>query len=189
LGPIQKAKAIRPTGFKAGGSGLYQAMGNPALLASAALLVGATASFGAGQAWQIHRQSGAYGQETSMAAFADADSGPGRMSLYCDTRDGFRVMFFPHRVAMTQGTGKVILTIDNAAPVTLVANAFGDDAKDTDVVTVTNVGRIEDALSTATHVAVRFVGYDNSTSEAAFTFDGLAAQKATLLKVCPLSGR
>lgn len=163
-------------------------MGKPAVFAFAAVLLGCqgTASFAARQLWQIHRQSGAYGQETSMAAFADADSGPDRMNLYCDSRDGFRVMFFPHRLAMTQGTGKVILTIDNAAPVTLVANAFGDDAKDTDVVTVTNVGQIEEALSIASHVAVRFVGYDNSTSQSAFTFDGLAAEKATLMKVCPV---
>lgn len=162
-------------------------MGKPAVFAFAAVLLGCqgTACFAAHQPWQIHRQSGAYGQETSMAAFADADSGPDRMNFYCDSRDGFRVMFFPHRLAMTQGTGKVILTIDNATPVTLVANAFGDDAKDTDVVTVTNVGQIEEALSVAVHVAVRFVGYDNSTSEAAFTFDGLAAEKATLMKVCP----
>ena len=164
-------------------------MGKPVLFAFAAVLLGCqgSACFAARQAWQIHRQSGAYGQETSMAAFADADSGPDRMNLFCDSRDGFRVMFFPHRLAMTQGTGKVILTIDKAAPVTLVANAFGDDAKDTDVVTVTNVGPIEEALSTASHVAVRFVGYDNSTSEAAFTFDGLAAEKATLMKVCPVT--
>ena len=45
---------------------------------------------------------------------------------------------------------------------------------------------IEEALSVASHVAVRFVGYDNSTRRSAFTFDGLAAEKSTLLKVCPV---
>ena len=174
-------------GFKAN-SAYNGRMKNSALLFLAAVVV-ARPALAARQAWQVSSQSGAYGQETSMAAFADADSGRGRMNLYCDSRDGFRVMIFPHRLAMTAGTGKVILRIDNAAPVTLVANAFGDDAKDTDVVTLTDVGQIEEALSTASHVAVRFVGYDNSTSEIAFSFEGLAAEKATLLKVCPILRR
>jgi hypothetical protein len=165
-------------------------MKKSALAVLAAGLLGyPAASFAAHQAWQVHRQSGAYGQETSMAAFADADGGPDRMNLYCDSRDGFRVMFSPHRLAMTAGSGHIVLTIDGGQPVTLTANAFGDDAKDTDVVTVYDTGRIEEALSSATHVAVRFVGYDNSTSEAAFTFAGLAAEKATLLEVCPISPR
>jgi hypothetical protein len=159
------------------------------LFVVAAGLLGCPAAFAARQAWQIHRQSGAYGQETSMAAFADADSGPDRMNLYCDSRDGFRVIFSPHRLAMTAGSGHIVLTIDGGPPVTLTANAFGDDAKDTDVVTVYDTARIEEALSAATHVTVRFVGYDNSTSQTAFTFDGLAAEKATLLGVCPISRR
>ena len=120
-----------------------------------------------------------------MSAFADADSGPGQMNLYCDTRDGFRVMFTPHRLAMTEGTGHVVLTIDGRPPVTLTANAFGDD--ETDVVTVYEADKIENALSTASHVAVRFVGYDNTSSRSAFTFDGLEAEKQTLLKICPVS--
>lgn len=119
-----------------------------------------------------------------MSAFADADNGPGQMNLYCDIRDGFRVMFSPHRLAMTEGRGKVIMTIDGKPPVTLTANAFGDDT--TDVVTVYEADRIEKALATASHVAVQFIGYDARMSQSAFTFDGLAADEPTLLKVCPL---
>jgi hypothetical protein len=155
-------------------------------LASAIALLPAV-SLADRQAWQVHRQTGPYGEAIAMSAYADADSGPGRMDLYCDNRDGFRVIFSPHRLAMTAGSGHVVLTIDANAPVTLVANAFGDDAKDTDVVTVYDTARIETALSTAGHVAVKFIGYDNSTSESAFTFEGMAAEKDTLLKVCPIA--
>jgi hypothetical protein len=154
-------------------------------LAVVLLACSTMAALAARQAWQVRHQSGAYGEDWSMSAFADADSGPGQMNLYCDTRDGFRVMFSPHRLAMTEGTGKVIMTIDGQAPVTLTANAFGDDT--TDVVTVYQADLIENALSAAAHVAVKFIGYDNSTSESAFTFENLAAEKQTLLKVCPVS--
>jgi len=71
--------------------------------------------------------------------------------------------------------------------VTLTANAFGDDT--TDVVTVYEAGKIEMALAGASHVAVKFVGYDKSGSEAAFTFEGLAAERGTLMRVCPVTGR
>jgi hypothetical protein len=80
-------------------------------LALATLLLAAAPVSADRQAWQVHHQTGAYGEDWSMAAFADADSGPDRMNLYCDTRDGFRVMFSPHRLAMTAGTGRVILTM------------------------------------------------------------------------------
>jgi hypothetical protein len=146
-------------------------------------------SLAASRAWEVRHQSGAYGEETDMSAFADADSGPDRINLYCDSRDGFRVMISPHRLAMTAGTGHVILTIDEGQPVTLSANAFGDDAKDTDIVTVYDTDKIEEALSGASHVTVKFLGYDNSGSQAAFTFQGLAAEKATVLKTCPVATR
>jgi hypothetical protein len=161
-------------------------MGKSALVILTIILLGCPAtSFAARQAWQVHHQTGAGGEDWTMSAFADADSGPGQMNLYCDTRDGFRVMFTPHRLAMTAGTGHVILTINGQAPVTLTANAFGDD--ETDVVTVYEADKIENALSTASHVAVKFIGYDNTTSQSAFTFDGLEAEKQTLLKICPVS--
>jgi len=149
------------------------------------LSVSPTASFAARQAWHVTRQAGPYGEDVTMSAFADADGGPDRMDLYCDTRDGFRVIFSPHRLAMTAGSGHVVLTIDGGAPVTLTANAFGDDAKDTDVVTVYDTARIEEALSAASHMTVKFIGYDNSTSQAAFTLEGLSADKDTLLRTCP----
>jgi hypothetical protein len=155
------------------------------LLTLSALLLATAPSFAARQAWKVEHRSGAFGEDISMSAFADADSGPGQIDLYCDTRDGFRVMFSPHRLAMSEGTGKIIITIDGAAPVTLPANAFGDDT--TDVVTVRDSGTIESALAGAGHVSVTFIGYDNSTSQSAFTLEGLAAEKQTLLKVCPVS--
>jgi hypothetical protein len=162
---------------------------NTLLFGLAIVFVCPASSFAARQAWQVHRQTGAYGESITMSAFADADSGPGRMDLYCDNRDGFRVIFSPHRLAMTAGAGHVVLTIDGGPPVTLTANAFGDDAKDTDVVTVYDTDRIEEALASAGHVAVTFIGYDNSTSQSAFTFDGMAAEKQTLLTVCPVTRR
>jgi len=154
------------------------------LLALAAVLIGCPAAFAARQAWKVERRSGAFGEDISMSAFADEDSGPGRIDLYCDMRDGFRVMFTPHRLAMREGTGKIIIAIDEAAPVTLPANAFGDDI--TDVVTVRDSDKIENALASGTHVRVTFIAYDNSTSQSAFTLEGLAAEKQTLLKVCPV---
>jgi len=80
-----------------------------------AFLLAVSPALAARQAWQVTHRSGAFGEDWSMAAFADADKGPGQMNLYCDTRDGFRVMFSPQKLAMTEGTGKVILTIDGAA--------------------------------------------------------------------------
>ena len=119
-----------------------------------------------------------------MEAWADADKGPARMTLYCDTENGFRVMFMPHRALMPEGPGRVTLTIDDAKPVTLNGDAFGDD--DTDVVTVYDTARIQRALSGAHHVAVHFLGGDGKTGDDGFTFGDLAAQRATLMRVCPV---
>jgi hypothetical protein len=163
--------------------------GRTSFLVVAMAVTLAAPSLAASQAWQVRHQSGAYGEEIDMSAFADADSGPDRINIYCDSRDGFRLMISPHRLAMTAGTGHVILTIDGGQPVTLAANAFGDDAMDTDIVTVYNTDKIEEALSGASHVTVKFVGYDNSASQAAFTFQGMAAEKAAVLKTCPLTTR
>jgi hypothetical protein len=79
----------------------------------------------------------------------------------------------------------VSLTIDGAKPIVMEGDAFGDET--TDVVTVHNVSRIQAALSTARHVAVRF---RNSAGQQAadeeFSFGDLGAQRPMLMKVCPV---
>jgi hypothetical protein len=109
------------------------------------------------------------------------------MALYCDTDNGFRVMFLPHAALMPEGPAQVTLTIDGARPITMAGDAFGDDT--TDVVTVHNVSRLQAVLSTARHVSVRF---RNSAGQQAadqdFTFGDLEAERPTLMKVCPLTG-
>jgi hypothetical protein len=107
------------------------------------------------------------------------------MALYCDTENGFRVMFMPHRDLMPEGHAQVTLTIDSAKPVLMEGDAFGDET--TDVVTVHDNGRLQKALSTAHHVVV---GFRNSDGRRAgdddFTFGDLAAERPTLMKVCPI---
>lgn len=119
-----------------------------------------------------------------MEAWADADTGPARMTLYCDTETGFRVMFMPHRALMPEGPSRITLTIDGGTPIAMTGDAFGDDT--TDVVTLHNNARIQRLLSQAHRVSARFIGVDGKTGEDAFTFGDLAAQRETLMKVCPL---
>ena len=45
------------------------------------------------QDWQITHQADRFVDRVMMEAWADADKGPARMELYCDTETGFRVMF------------------------------------------------------------------------------------------------
>ena len=155
------------------------------VLAGMILFCGAAQAAPAHQDWTVSHQPDRFMDRVLMEAWADADKGPARMTLYCDTENGFRVMFLPHRALMPEGPGRVTLAIDDAKPVTLNGDAFGDD--DTDVVTVHNVSRIQAALSTARHVAVRF---RNSAGQQAadedFTFGDLTAQRAMLMKVCPI---
>ena len=107
------------------------------------------------------------------------------MALYCDTENGFRVMFLPHRALMAEGPAQLSLTIDGAKPVVMEGDAFGDET--TDVVTMHNVSRIQAALSTARHVAVRFRNSaGQQTADEDFTFGDLSAQRPTLMKVCPV---
>lgn len=120
-----------------------------------------------------------------MEAWADADKGPARMELYCDTDNGFRVMFVPHRALMPEAPGQVVMTIDNGKPLVLNDEAFGDDT--TDVVTVHDTDRIQTALSRAHHVGVQFKYGAAQVGEDAFTFGDLAAERATLIKTCPLA--
>jgi len=133
------------------------------------------------QGWRIVRET--LGGGTQMAAFADADSGPGRINLYCDTRDGFRIQFFPARHVMEEGAGKVALMIDGAAPALFNAMAQGEET--TELVSVYGSAAAEAAFAHAHHVAVTFIGYSGTRTKEAFTFKNLGAEAATLLKVCP----
>ncbi|MFO1248949.1 MAG: hypothetical protein U1E93_12175 [Alphaproteobacteria bacterium] len=136
------------------------------------------------QDWTVRHQPDRFVDRIMMEAWADADKGAARMQLYCDTESGFRVMFMPHRDLMPEGSAKLVMTIDNARPLELEGDAFGDDT--TDVVTVHNTDRIQKALSTAHHVSVRYVGIRGASGEDAFTFGDLSAERATLMKVCPV---
>ena len=135
------------------------------------------------QDWVISHQPDRFVDRVMMEAWADADKGAARMQLYCDTESGFRVMFMPHRDLMPEGSAKLVLTIDDK-PFNMDGDAFGDDT--TDVVTVHNTDRIQRALSTAHHVSVHFVGLQGKSGEDAFTFGDLSAERATLMKVCPV---
>jgi len=136
------------------------------------------------QDWVVSHQPDRFMDRVLMEAWADADKGPARMALYCDTENGFRVMFLPHRNLMPEGPAGVSLTIDDAKPVVMVGDAFGDEA--TEVVTVHDTDRIQKALAGAHHVVARFEYGARQVGEDAFTFGDLAAQRVTLMKVCPV---
>ena len=148
------------------------------------LLLTATPALAAHQDWQVRHQPDRFIDRVMMEAWADADSGPARMTLYCDTENGFRVMFLPHRALIPEGPSRVTLTVDGAKPIVLSGDAFGDDS--TDVVTVHDSGRIQRPLSTARRITAHFVGADGKTGDDSFTFGDLAAQRDTLMKVCPV---
>jgi hypothetical protein len=149
-----------------------------------AALLFATPALAAHQDWRVTHQPDRFTDRVMMEAWSDADQGLGRMALYCDTESGFRLMFLPAAPLLPEGPARITLTIDSAAPQALTGDAFGDDK--TDVVTIHNSTRIQRALSTAHKVAVRFVGADGRGRDAAFTFGDLAAERETLMKVCPV---
>src|ERR1700761_3196151 len=105
------------------------------------LISGAVQAAPAHQDWSIRHQPDSFVDRVMMEAWADADKGPARMTLYCDTETGFRVMFLPHRALMPEGPSRIILTIDTAAPIALTGDAFGDDT--TDVVTLHDNARVQ----------------------------------------------
>jgi hypothetical protein len=147
----------------------------------ALLLLTATAQ-AAHQDWAVTHQADRFVDRVMMEAWADADAGKARMLLYCDTENGFRVMFQPHRRLLGEGPARLTLTIDAAKPVRLGGDAFGDD--ETDVVTMHDARRIQKALSGAHHVVVAFEG--DGMGEDSFSFGDLAAQRAALMKTCPV---
>ena len=137
------------------------------------------------QDWVIRHQPDRFVDRVMMEAWADAEKGPSRMALYCDTENGFRVMFMPNRALMPEGPAQITLIIDNAKPVVMQGDAFGEET--TDVVTVHDNDRIQKALSTARHVAVRIQGSaGQEAAEEDFTFGDLSAEQTTLMKVCPV---
>ena len=139
------------------------------------------------QDWVVRHQPDRFVDRVMMEAWADADKGPARMSLYCDTENGFRVMFMPHRDLMPEGPAQLVLTIDQGKALTLGGDAFGDQT--TDVVTVHDSDRVLAALSRAHHVAVKFQNGPAPAGDDAFTFGDLAAQQDTLMKTCPVRRR
>lgn len=154
-------------------------------LFTAALLMASLLPAGAAhQDWHIGHQPDRFTDRVMMEAFADADAGPARMTLYCDTDTGFRVMFLPHAELLPEGQAIITLRIDGGKPLRLAGDAFGDDQ--TDVVTIHDAMRIQRALSTARHVTARFEGLGGKAADATFTFGDLAAGRATLMKVCPV---
>jgi hypothetical protein len=154
-----------------------------------ALLLASTAvqAAPAHQDWVVRHQPDRFVDRVMMEAWADADKGPARISLYCDTENGFRVMFMPHRDLMPEGPAQLILTIDEGKPLILGGDAFGDNT--TDVVTVHDSDRIQAALSRAHHIAVRFQNGPTPAGDDAFTFGDLGAERGTLMKTCPVRRR
>jgi hypothetical protein len=143
-----------------------------------------TAQAATHQDWVVSHQPDRFMDRVLMEAWADADQGPARMTLYCDTENGFRVMFLPHRALVPEGPSLITLKIDNGRPVTLNGDAFGDD--DTDVVTVYGTAKVQRALASAHQVSVHFLGGDGKTGDDNFTFGDLAAQRDKVMKVCPV---
>jgi hypothetical protein len=169
--------ALLPVGYK-------RSMRFAAKFLTATILCCGTPAAASHQDWKVSHQPDHFVDRVLMEAWADADKGPARMQLYCDTETGFRVMFMPHRALMPEGPSRITLTIDGWAPIALTGDAFGDDT--TDVVTLHDNSRVQRVLSNAHHVAAHFVGVDGREGDDAFTFGDLAAQRETLMKVCPV---
>lgn len=149
-----------------------------------AALLAAGPAFAERQEWKTTHQSTRFEDITQMSAFADADKGPDRMSLYCDTSNGFRILIFPKRFVLSEGVTKITLKIDDRPVVTMDANAFGDD--DTDVVVPLNTDLVERALGQAHHVVVHYGPPGVPAADVSFSFENLAANEPAVLKVCPL---
>ena len=97
-----------------------------------------------------------------MEAWADADKGPALLELYCEPPTAASsVMFLPHRALVPEGPARITLTIDNAKPVVLEGDAFGDD--DTDVVTVHDTARHPARHHLGPRVAVHYLGGEGKT--------------------------
>ena len=149
------------------------------------LICSAVPAIAAHQDWVVRHQPDRFIDRVMMEAWADSDKGSSRMALYCDTENGFRVMFLPQRALMSEGPVQLTLAIDGAKPIVMKGDAFGEET--TDVVTLHNSDRIQTLLSNARHVAVSFRnGAGQPAADEAFTFGDLTAQRPTLMKVCPV---
>ena len=147
------------------------------------LLCGTVQAMAAHQDWVVRHQADRFVDRVMMEAWADSDKGSARMALYCDTENGFRVMFLPNRALMSEGPAQLTLAIDGARPIVMEGDAFGEET--TDVVTPHNSDRLQTLLSNARHVTVSFRnGAGQLAADESFTFGDLAAQRPTLMKVC-----
>src|SRR4051812_26473612 len=101
-------------------------------IALAAMIVwcGAPPALAAHRDWVVRHQPDRFIDRIMMEAWADAEKGSSRLALYCDTENGFRVMFMPHRALMAEGPAQLSLTIHGAKPVVMEGDAFGDETTD-----------------------------------------------------------
>src|SRR5687767_14813898 len=129
-------------------------------LTTVTLLCGTAQAMAAHQDWVVRHQPDRFVDRVMMEAWADSAKGSARMALYCDTENGFRVMFLPNRALMSEGPAQLTLAIDGAKPIVMEGEAFGEET--TDVVTLYNSDRLQTALSNARHVAV---GFRNSAGQ------------------------
>jgi hypothetical protein len=157
----------------------------PLLAATAALFIAVPAA-AERQSWVTIHQATRFEDIIQMSAFADADSGPDRLSLYCDTANRFRIIIMPKRYVLSDGVTKIVFKIDDRAPIVMQANAFAENGDDTDVVVPLNTDQIERAIIGAKKVALHYGPPGEPAADATFTFDNLAAGQADVLKICPV---
>lgn len=157
-----------------------------ALLAAAAALALAVPAAAERQSWVTTHQTTRFEDIVQMSAFADADSGPDRLSLYCDTSNRFRIIILPKRQVLSDGVTSIVFKIDDRAPIVMQANAFAENGDETDVVVPLNTDRIERTIIGARKVALYYGPPGEPAAEATFTFENLAAGQADVLKVCPV---
>ena len=66
--------------------------------------------------WVVRHQPDRFIDRVMMEAWSDGEKGVSRMALYCDTENGFRVMFLPHRALMSEGPAQIWISCAGAAP-------------------------------------------------------------------------
>ncbi len=156
------------------------------LLAALAALAATLPAAAARQDWVTNHQPTRFEDIVQMSAFADADEGPDRLSLYCDTSNRFRIIIFPNRYVLSEGVTSIVFKIDDRKPIVMQANAFKENSDDTDVVVPINTDPVERAIIGAKKVSLHYGPPGEPAAEASFTFGNLAAGQADVLKVCPV---
>jgi hypothetical protein len=156
------------------------------VLAAAAVLVLPVPAAAERQSWITTHQTTRFEDIVQMSAFADADQGPDRLSLYCDTSNRFRIIILPKRRVLSDGVTSIVLKIDDRAAIVMQANAFAENGDETDVVVPLNTDQVERAIIGAKKVRLHYGPPGQPGADASFTFDNLAAGQADVLKVCPV---